>query len=132
MKNTPYAISESSSLVAKLLERTEESKIAWAEGGTYGPDMETFETKLEGKLKVSISSDHSGITFTVLQENSTGRDRQMLSVSLEHDPSFGYDFPGESELHDSLIKLYELARRAALRVDENLAHARDYLERLAG
>lgn len=135
MKNTPYAISEATSLVVRLLARTEENKIVWSDRSDFllsPADAETFEAELEGKVKVSISSDRSALTFAVTLKNMVGGDRQLLSVSLEHDPSFGYDLPGESELHDSLTKLHELARRSALKVDQNLANARDFLERLAG
>jgi hypothetical protein len=131
MKNTPYAISESSSLVAKLLARTEEGKIEWTEGGFIHTGLETFDAALEGDLKVSISSDKEGVAFDVRLTNRIGDERRILYVSLEHDPSFGYDLPGESELYESLIQLHELARRSALKVDQSLANARDFLERLA-
>jgi hypothetical protein len=135
MKNTPYAISEASSLVIRLLARTEENKITWIDRSDFfsSPTApEVFEAELEGDVKVSISSDQSAMTFSVALKHMVGGDRLLLSVSLEHDPSFGYDLPGESELHDSLTKLHELARRSALKVDQNLANARDFLERLAG
>jgi hypothetical protein len=134
MKNTPYAISEASDLVFRLIARTEENKIAWSDRTDFfsSPEApETFEADLEGDVKVSISSDKSTMMFAVALKRMVGGERQLLSVSLEHDPSFGYDLPGESELHDNLVKLHELARRSALKVDENLANARDFLERLA-
>jgi len=131
MKNTPYAISESSSLVAKLLARTEEGRIEWCEGGYIHAGLESFEATLEGDLKVSISSDKTGVAFVVLIKNKDGDERRILGVSLEHDPSFGYDLPGESELYESLTQLHELAKRSALKVDQSLANARDFLERLA-
>lgn len=135
MKNTAYAISESSSLVPKLLARTEENKITWSDQSDFFPAAEAaevFEAELEDDVKVTISSAPKAITFAVALKRMAGGDRSLLSVSLEHDPSFGYDLPGESELHESLIQLHELARRSALKVDQNLARARDFLERLAG
>ena len=135
MKNTPYAVSESTALVPKLLARTEENKISWSDRSDFlssPADGERFEVDLEGNLKVSISSNQSGIAFAVALKRLVGGDRELLSVFLEHDPSFGYDLPGESELYDSLIKLFELAKRSALKVDQNLANVRDFLERLAG
>jgi hypothetical protein len=135
MKNTPYAISEATDLVTRLLARTEENKITWSDRTEFfsSPGApEVFEAELEGEVKVSISSDQSTITFAVALKRGLTGDRVLLFVSLEHDPSFGYDLPGESELHDSLTQLQELARRSALKVDQNLAKARDFLERLAG
>jgi len=135
MRNTPYAISEASDLVAKLVARTEENKISWndmTELLSSSATPETFEAELEDRVTVSISSDKSNITFAVALKRMVGGDRLLLSVSLEHDPSFGYDLPGESELHDNLTMLHELARRSALNVDQNLANARQFLERLAG
>lgn len=131
MKNTPYAISESTSLVAKLLARTEEGKIEWSEGEYNTAGLETFDATLEGNLKISISSDDAVVAFDVRLKNEFGEERRILKVSLEHDPSFGYDLPGEIELHESLTRLHELARRSALKVDQSLANARDFLERLA-
>lgn len=135
MKNTPYAISEASALVTRLLARTEENKITWSDKTdlySYPPNPERFEAELEGDVKVSISSDESTLAFSVALKRTVGGDRLLLSVSLEHDPSFGYDLPGESELYESLTKLQEQARRSALKVDQNLANAREFLERLAG
>lgn len=135
MKNTPYAISEATDLVTRLLARTEENKITWSDRSDFfsSPGVpEVFEAELEGDVKVSISSDQAAIAFAVVLKRMAGGDRLLLSVSLEHNPSFGYDLPGESELHDSLAQLHELARRSALKVDQNLARARDFLERLAG
>ena len=135
MKNTPYAISEASDLVVRLIARTEENKIIWSDRSDFfsSPGApETFESELEVDVKITISSDKSEINFVVALKRMAGGDRQLLSVSLEHDPSFGYDLPGESELYVNLFKLHELARRSALRVDQNLANARDFLERLAG
>jgi hypothetical protein len=130
MKNTPYAISESSSLVAKLLARTEEGKIEWSEGEYNAAGLETFDATLEGDLRISISSDETVVAFDVRLKKGFD-ERRILNVSLEHDPSFGYDLPGESELYESLTRLHELARRSALKVDQSLANARDFLERLA-
>lgn len=132
MKNTPYAISESSALVAKLLARTEDSKISWNEGAYSSAGTESFETELEGGVLVRISSDKTSVSFEVLIKKDYGSDKRMLEVSLEHDPSFGYDLPGESELYPKLVELQEFARRSAFKVDQNLASTLDYLERLAG
>ncbi len=130
MSNTRYAVSESSSLVEKLIARTQEGKIDWTEPSYSSDTSETFEAKLDNDLKVSICSEKSGVTFAVYLVKVP--ERLLLSVTLEHDPSFGYDLPGERELYTRLVELQELARRSALNVDQNLANAREFLERLAG
>ena len=132
MKNTPYAISEASSLVAKLLVRTEEGKIGWSESEFYPADTESFEVDLEGAVKVRISSDRSALTLDVVIKKDQGPDRRILEVSLQHDPHYGYDLPGEEALYKQLFELNDLARRSAFNVDQNLASTMDYLERLAG
>jgi len=131
MKNTAYSISESSTLVASLIARSEEGKINWEEARYSPPNTEGYEAPLEGDLEVRVWSDRSVISFGLGLKNATGPDRTLLSVSLDHDPKFGYDIPGEYELHESIVRLHELARRAALKVDQNLASARDFLARLA-
>jgi hypothetical protein len=132
MKNTSFAISESSTLVAKLLARTEDGKISWNEGAYSSSALENFETELEGGVLVRISSDKAGVTFEVLIKKDYDSNRRILEVYLEHDPSFGFDLPSESELYSKLIELQEFARRSAFNVDQNLASTMDYLERLAG
>jgi len=136
MKNTQFAVSEAASLATKLIARSEEGKITWDEDPNDFPelsqDAEGFKALLENHLEVRVASDRSAIVFQVLLESPLGPDRTLLSVWLEHDPKFGYDFTGELALHESLVRLHEFARRSALKVDENLAHARDFLERLAG
>lgn len=136
MKNTPFAVSEATSLVTKLIARSEEGKIPWEEDLEIDPDMsggaEGFKAALGNHLKVRVASDKSLILFQLRLESPLDPYRTMLSVSLEHDPKFGFDLTGENVLHGALIELHELARRSALKVDENLAQARDLLERLAG
>jgi hypothetical protein len=58
-------------------------------------------------------------------------DREILSVSVEKDPSFGFDSPSEKELSNILVALYSLARRSALKIDGSVEKALSYLDRIA-
>ncbi|MFP5206821.1 MAG: hypothetical protein ACLGSH_15820 [Acidobacteriota bacterium] len=142
MRNTQFSVSESSSLVTSLIARSEEGKLKWEEDlhvfSEMQNDQEGFRAELEGGLRVIISSDRVGVLFEVYGQDqgqtllTAGPEQTLLSVYLEHDPKFGYDLPGERELHPDLVRLHELARRSAFKVDEKLANAREYLRRLAG
>jgi hypothetical protein len=132
MKNTPYAVDESSSLVESLIGRTEEGKIQWTEGDFELDTSESFSTILDEMLTVSIFSNKSEVRFSVSANVTQYVTRQILAVTLEHDPNFGFESLREGSLHDQLMQLLELARRSALKVDEKLANAREFLQRLAG
>jgi hypothetical protein len=131
VKNTPYSITESTSLVKILIQKSVEKRIEWTEGEFDEGKTETYEAALEDGMSAAVSTDKSEIRFA-LTLTKHGVRRPLLAVALEHDPSFGYDSISESELYRKLVELLELARRSALQIDENLAHAREYLERLSG
>jgi len=59
-------------------------------------------------------------------------DKEILSVSIEKDPSFGYDTPDEMRLNGLLVDLYALARRSALKLEGSVEKALTYLDRIAG
>jgi len=59
-------------------------------------------------------------------------DKTVLQVSVEKDPSYGYDTQEESDLSKLLVNLYELARRSAFQIDASVGKAINYLDQLAG
>ncbi len=106
-----------------------------------------FSTTLEGNLKakvrpaswgkmsiwdsLSLSSIHGGHSSTLLVSADTNPDKEVLSVSVEKDPSFGYETVDEKQLAGLLIDLYKLARRSALKIDGSVEKALSYLDRIA-
>jgi len=57
--------------------------------------------------------------------------KEVLSVSVEKDPAYGYDTPGEKQLAGLLVDLHGLARRSALKIDGSVQKALTYLDKIA-
>src|ERR1039457_3481575 len=132
MENSPHAILESFCLVTKLEARTEEDNILWQESACSSPDSEVLETELKDEVIVRVSSDSLLVSLKVLIKDKAAQERAILDLSLEHDPEFGYRAPVETPLYRKLVRVNELARRSAFKIDQNLASTRHYLESLAG
>jgi hypothetical protein len=64
-------------------------------------------------------------------DEPTNPDNDVLRVSIEKDPSFGYDTADEMRLNGLLVDLYALARRSALKIDGSVEKALNYLDKLA-
>jgi hypothetical protein len=69
--------------------------------------------------------------ISVIALGSSKPDQEILSVSVEKDPSFGFDSPSERELSRALVDLYSLARRSALKIEGSIQKALTYLDKLA-
>jgi hypothetical protein len=132
MENSTFAILESFCLVTKLQARTQERKIFWHESARSSPDAEILETELNDKVIVRVSSNSALVSLKVLIEDNAAQERNILDLSLEHDPESGYKAPVEAPLYRKLIRLHEFARRSTFKIDQNLANTRHYLESLAG
>jgi hypothetical protein len=132
MENSSYVILESFCLATKLQARTEEGKVFWHESAGSSPAAEILETELKDKVIVRVSSNTLFVSLKVLIQDSAAQERTILDLSLEHEPEFGYQAPVEEPLYRKLIRLHELARRSAFKIDQNLANARHYLASLAG
>jgi hypothetical protein len=57
--------------------------------------------------------------------------KTVLQVSIEKNPSYGYDTQEELDLSKLLVNLYELARRSAYQIDASVGKAISYLDKLA-
>ena len=77
-------------------------------------------------------SSQDFLTAVVGFEPPLAPDKTVLEVSIETNPSYGFDTKQEKYLASLLVDLYGLARRSALRIDANVERALSYLDRLAG
>jgi len=149
MKNSAYSIKEASSLVAHLIPLSAEGKLLWrtgspialkslfsgAEEGAFfaTQSLGSYFAELPDDLTVELCNSPHALTFTLKGTDEQLQKRvELLAVSLEHEPKFGYDLPGESELYTQLSELYEYVRRSTLNIDQRLASVKSYLERIAG
>jgi len=158
--NSSFEIVEALKLARKLVDRTSEGKLPWDADGVLrnivGPPTDllgatAFFTTLEGNLKAKVSISklgqdeqlalslvevdprrHDGNDLISIAGNeSLNPDKEVLSVSVEKDPSFGFDTVSEKQLAELLIDLYKLARRSALKIDGSVERALSYLDRIA-
>jgi hypothetical protein len=141
--NSSIEITEAVKLADKLIDRTREGKLLWEVSGTDPWGATAFTTTLEGNLKATVSivkpEQDTQIAFSLVEIDprwtplSGGeRDKEVLSVSVEKEPSYGYDTKAEKQLAGLLVDLYGLARRSALKIDGSVEKALTYLDRLAG
>jgi hypothetical protein len=156
--NSSIEIAEAIKLVEKLIDRTREGRLTWEsvpDSMSAESVAKVFTTTLEGNLKATVSCGQRGreasyeqaeqLAFSlvefdpqrlsmlsILASETLAPDKVVLSVSVEKDPSFGYDTTEEKHLARLLIDLYGLARRSALKVAGSVEKALTYLDRLAG
>jgi hypothetical protein len=150
--NSSIEIVEAGKLAEKLLARTREGRLQWEEAtglmaaGVLG--VPAFTTTLEGNLKAKISvithKQDEWLAFSLVEfdprrygrlakpgDEPTNPDKDVLSVSVEKDPSYGYDSVDEKQLARLLVDLYGLARRSALNIDGSVQKALTYLDKIA-
>lgn len=157
--NSSIEIAEAVKLARKFIARTHEGRLSWdadgilptIKGTTDLSGATAFTTILEGNLRAKVSISKLGqdeqLAFSLVEfdprwldghdlisiigNESSSPDKDVLSVSVEKDPSFGYDSVNEKELAGLLIDLYRLARRSALKIDGSIEKALSYLDRIA-
>ena len=145
--NSSIEVAEAVKLAEKLVARTREGKLSWELSSTvdYSGDA-SFTTALEGNLRARVSTLESGqsLSFSLIEfdprhERPTTPgdiflhlDKDILNVSVEKDPSFGFDTIEDKQLTELLVDLYGLARRSALKIDGSVQKALTYLDQLAG
>jgi hypothetical protein len=78
-----------------------------------------------------VEFDPRGHGSALLASVDANPDKDVLSVGVEKDPSFGYDSVEERQLAGLLTDLYGLARRSALKIDGSVEKALSYLDRIA-
>jgi hypothetical protein len=154
--NSSIEISDSLNLAHKLIDRTRDGKVSWEASGigmsVFSPTdvsgATAFSTTLQGNLRAEVSLskqnqdellEFSLVEFvpfeitpaTNLLAHVSTPDREILRISVEKDPSFGFDSPSERELSRVLLDLYSLARRSALKIEGSVQKALTYLDKLA-
>jgi hypothetical protein len=146
--NSSIEISEAVKLARKLIDRTREGRLPWEANllPMMAPHTDlsgatAFTTTLEGNLKAKVSISRLGqdeqLAFSLIEFDpratllTSAADKEVLSVSVEKDPSFGYDTVEDKQLAGLLIDLYKLARRSALKIDGSVEKALSYLDRIA-
>lgn len=148
--NSSIEIVEAVKLAEKLVARTREGKLRWEAveilsskiGNTDLSGATRFTTVLEGNLTATVSTVNRGqgelLAFSLVESDprlsriaGSEIEKDVLSVSVEKDPSYGYDSVLEKQLAGLLIDLYGLARRSALKIDGSVEKALSYLDRIA-
>ncbi len=143
--NSSIEVSEAVTLAQKLIQRTKDGKLTWdakciENQGLLAPTH--FTTVLEGNLHATVSCTINGdLNFSLVEFNTFVTNllsgsgdysaKEVLSVSVEKDPAYGYDTPVEKQLAGLLVDLHALARRSALKVSGSIERALTYLDKIA-
>ena len=143
--NSSIEVSEAATLAQKLIQRTVDGKLSWeadhTESETFSGSMR-FTTVLEGNLRATVSCAINGdLNFSLVEFDPTetnllprvggSSEKDVLRVSVEKDPAYGYDTPAEKHLARLLVDLHGLARRSALKVSGSIERALTYLDKIA-
>ncbi len=146
--NSSIEVSEAVTLAQKLIQRTVDGKLTWeADNALIGAfaGSARFTTVLEGNLRATVGCTLNGdLNFSLVEFNTTVpnllsgisrvedySEKDVLSVSVEKDPAYGYDTPVEKQLAGLLVDLHGLARRSALKVAGSVERALTYLDKIA-
>lgn len=151
--NSSIEIAEAIKLAEKLIARTNEGRLVWKTSGTMAEEgwgAAHFETTLEGNLRASVSEEGDGqrLRFSLLECAPSSEsilagilggpatvpqdpEKVVIDVSIEKDPSYGFDTPNDKHLAGLLMDLFGLARRSALKITGSVERALTYLDRIA-
>lgn len=145
--NFSVEMKQTATLAKKLIARTQEGKIAWEAKplimmSAVTPDVfksTRFVAFLENALSATIIFEEKDklafISFLLIErvdaDLMTAREKELLSVRVDVDPPYGFDTAEQKQLSKTLVELYELARRSALKIDASVNKALEYLDKLA-
>jgi hypothetical protein len=145
--NSQIELAESVTLVNKLIDRTRERRLTWrVHPPTESNVTSCFSTQLDpSQMAVIGQRDDGFLEFSLIEHDPKWSEpmaallakdtwsptKTVLQVSIEKDPSYGYDTQEESDLSKLLVNLFELARRSAYQIDASVGKAISYLDKLA-
>lgn len=145
--NSQIELTESVTLVNKLIERTRERRLSWkARTPIESNETSGFSAQLDPSQEAVIGQREEGfLEFSLTEHDPQWSEpmagllandtwlptRTVLQVSVEKDPPYGYDTQEEADLSKLLVNLYELARRSAYQIDASVGKAISYLDKLA-
>lgn len=145
--NSQIELTESVTLVNKLIDRTREHRLSWKTRTPIEPnDTSGFSAQLDPSQEAVIVQHEDGfLEFSLTEHDARWSQpmagllandtwlptRTVLQVSIEKDPPYGYDTQEESDLSKLLANLYEFARRSAYQIDASVGKAISYLDKLA-
>jgi len=144
--NSTIEMNDAIAILRKLIDRTSEGRLVWqsaeksytttlepnlmavvSEGGSYGPNKGTVDFSLV-EFDASFGNRIAGLVGT----ESNTPEKEVLHVSVEKNPSYGYSAVEEKKLAELLRDMGALARRSALNVNSSVERALSYLDKIAG
>jgi hypothetical protein len=149
--NSQIELTESVTLVNKLIDRTRERKLTWKARTPIEPNGPSeFYAQLDPSQEAAIRQlEDDTLKFSLTEHDPKWTEppvagslghlpddtwlptRTVLGVSIEKNSPYGYDTQEESDLSKLLVNLYELARRSAYQIDASVSRAISYLDKLA-
>jgi hypothetical protein len=123
MTNTQEGVIEGLDLASRLVEKTESKKLTW----TKTLVGSAFTASVGSKLHFAVYATPDNELGLSMQDQDGD---EILKVQVEVRPRYGYALRGEESLAASLERLFDLARRSALNVDQKVEYARSLLQSL--
>jgi hypothetical protein len=127
-------------IVKKLLEKSEQGRLNWERGELpadslgltplrWGPMQPQprptiFHCEIEGRYTFQLRKIDQGYELVMLDSDG----QEMFSIMGES--AVVYDDPAKQELFEMLRSIFELARKKALNVDEQIAAATTLLDKI--
>jgi len=133
--NSPIEMEQAQKLAEKLSARTQEGKISWNVGDGSILDEASYSVQLDSGLVAVIAKQLRGkssdIALSLKEKSGIHESKEILKVTLEIDPPYGFDTSAERKTASQFADLFEYARRSALKYDKKVDRALDYLDKLA-
>lgn len=147
--NSSIEINDAITILRKLIDRTREGKLGWqvSQGGyaatlkpnlmvkVYDDEIGEDNTRLAYFDLVEFDAEYDAQFERALGFTATGTrtpDKEVLSVSVEKNPPYGYSTVEEKNLASLLTDMLALGRRSALGVNASMEKALSYLDKIAG
>jgi hypothetical protein len=112
---------EASKLAKSLVARTQDGKIDWAVF-----DQDAFMYTAPAGIAFHVSHSKSGFGFTMLDPSG----HKLIEIVTSPDKEYWELVEGEASASQILPDLYDVARRSALKVNEQVNEINQFLEAL--
>ncbi|HLZ92888.1 MAG TPA: hypothetical protein VKQ28_14335 [Candidatus Acidoferrum sp.] len=110
-------------LAAKLLEKTKAGKLTWIE--LEGRRSETFYCDLDSQYTFSVWKEGDSYGLNMKPQSSS-----RVLFAIQEQEEIYFSDPKRKEIFEVLSDLYELARRQALNLPDNLANVAELLDKI--
>ena len=124
--NSAETVQESLDLANMLVKKTVERKLEWKVSNEADAFLCELGSPSEQEAVFLIKREE--YTYHFKMTDAQGND--LVEVSVEEDPKYGFNLPTEAALVEQLKVLFEEARRTALQVEQKVDRVMSLLNKL--